>query len=274
MKIIALAVAIPLLTFGAASTAGKHQQTRFFRQYKGTPLKPNASGDPVVVNAASFLPGVSPGGLATVFGENLTDVSGVIAANAVPLPTRLAGVEVDVNGIPAPLYSVAYADGEDQINFQVPFETDTGPGAAEIDIFSFGVKTASVLADSFTEDPGIFIYNGYAVAAHADGSLVTPGDPANPGETIVLYTTGLGPVTVDVPDGFPGPLHPLAYTQDPFQALVAGEQCGVFFSGLAPGFVGLYQLNITLPLDLPSGSLNVQIATPYATSGIAKLPVF
>jgi uncharacterized protein (TIGR03437 family) len=65
------------------------------------------------------------------------------------------------------------------------------------------------LSDSFTEDPGIFIYNGYAWA-HADGSLVTPGDPANPGETIVLYTTGLGPVTVDVPDGFPAPSNPLA----------------------------------------------------------------
>jgi uncharacterized protein (TIGR03437 family) len=47
----------------------------------------------------------------------------------------------------------------------------------------------------------------------------------------------------------------------------------VDFSGLAPGFVGLYQLNITLPTDLPQGNLNVQIVSPYASSGDAVLPV-
>jgi uncharacterized protein (TIGR03437 family) len=56
--------------------------------------------------------------------------------------------------------------------------------------------------------------------------------------------------------------------------LVGGEQCSVLFSGLAPGFVGLYQLNLTLPPDLPFGDLNIQISTPSATSAIAKLSVF
>jgi len=227
-----------------------------------------------VVNAASFLPGISPGGLATIFGNNLTDVSGVVTAGGTPLPFQLAGVEVHVNGTPAPLFSVAFANGEDQISFQVPFETDTGPGAVTIDVVSFGTTTASLVVDSFTEDPGIFVYNGFAVAAHVDGKLVTPDDPAGPGETIVLYATGLGPVTVDVPDGAPAPSNPLAYTEDPFQAFVGGEQCSVPFSGLAPGFVGVYQLNLTLPRDLPSGNLDIQISTPYASSGITKLPVF
>ena len=169
---------------------------------------------------------------------------------------------------------MAYANGEDQINFQVPFDIDTGPGAAQVEVTSFGETTASIAVDSFIEDPGIFTYNDYAVAVHVDGSLVTPTDPASAGETIIVYTTGLGPVTIDVPDGYPAPSNPLAYTADPFQVLVEGEQARVLFSGLAPGFVGVYQLNVTLPGDLPPGDLDVQISTPYATSGVAKLSVF
>jgi uncharacterized protein (TIGR03437 family) len=274
VKLITIALAAMPLLCAAAGPAPAKPSTRYFRQLQGAHPKPRNPGDPVVVNAASFLPGVSPGGIATIFGQNLTDVGGVIAATSSPLPLQLGGVSVFVNGIAAPLYSVAYANGEDQINFQVPFETDTGPGAVQVDVVSEGQTTASIITDSFTEDPGIFTYNGFAVAAHVDGALVTPSDAAEPGETIVLYTTGLGPVTVDVPDGVAAPSDPLAYTVDPFQALVEGEQCRVLFSGLAPGFVGVYQLNLVLPSDLPSGNLDLQISTPYATSGIVQLPVF
>jgi uncharacterized protein (TIGR03437 family) len=247
---------------------------RYFRQFRGIPAKPHGTGDPVVVNAASFLPGVCPGGIAIVFGQNLNNVGIETAANGTPLPDQLAGVSVYVNGIAAPLCSITSSNGQDQISFQVPFETDTGPGAAQIDVVSQDKTTASVVVDSFTEDPGIFTYNGFAVATHVNGSLVTPADPAYPGEIIVLYTTFLGPLTFDVSDGYPPRSNALAYTVDPFQVLVRGEQCSVLFSGLAPGFVGLYQLNLALPPDLPFGDLDIQISTPYATNGIAKLSVF
>lgn len=281
MKRITILLALPLLAGAAAQPPNKapapHNKkthVRYFRAPQKTAPRPRIAGDPVVVNAASFLPGICPGSIATIFGQDLTDVNGVISASGTPLPLELGGVSVYVNGVPAALYSVAYANGEDQINFQVPFETDTGLGAADVEVTSLGVTTAVLTVDSFTEDPGIFTYNGYAVAVHADGALVTPADPAGAGETIVIYTTGLGPVTVDVPDGYPAPTNPLAYTVDPFQMLVEGEQTRVYFSGLAPGFVGVYQLNVTLPGDLPSGDLDVEISTPYATSGVAKLSVF
>ena len=228
----------------------------------------------MVVNAASFLEGVSPGGLATVFGENLTDVSGVVVAGTDPLPTELAGVSITVNGIPAPIFSVAYANGEDQISFQVPYETPTGAAAADVQVFDYDQLEATITVDSFTEDPGIFTYDGnYAVAQASDGSLIGPENPAIPGDVIVLYTTGLGPLTLTLPDGLGAPDNPLAYTQDPFEVLVAGESAPVFFSGLAPGFVGLYQINLTLPGDLPPGDLDLQISSPYASSETAILPV-
>lgn len=238
-------------------------------------VRQQATGLPVVVNAASFEPGVSPGGLATVYGTDLTSVDGVIVASSDPLPFTLGGVSVVVNGISAALFSVAYANGQDQISFQVPYETPVGNGAVEVDVFDHGVQTAAITADSFTEDPGIFVYQGsYAVAtASTDGSLIGPNNPAIPDEVLVLYTTGLGPVSLNLPDGVRAPLDRLAYTIDPVDVYVANERCDVLFSGLAPGYVGLYQINFRLPRDLPAGNLDIQIQTPYANSRVATLPV-
>ncbi len=196
-------------------------------------------------------------------------------ANVTPLPTELAGVQVVVNGVPAPLYSIAFANGEDQISFQVPFETPTGPGAAELQVFDQGDQTADFTADSFTADPGIFVYNGsFAVAVSATtGLLIGPDNPALAGEILVLYTTGLGPLSVDVPDGVPAPSDPLAYTVDPVDVFVDGESSEVFFSGLAPGFVGLYQVNFRVPRDAAPGNRQLQIRMPAADSVLATLPV-
>jgi minor extracellular serine protease Vpr len=249
---------------------------RFFPQASRS-LKPSiTSGNIAVVGAASFLPGVSPGELVTIFGNNLSDVSGVVVANTNPLPYELANVSVDINGIPAPIFSVAYNGTEDQISVQVPYDTATGPSAALVEVFDYGESVGTAQADSYTEDPGIFTYQGnYAVALlYPDYSLIGPNNPALPGDYIILYTTGMGPLSLDLRDGYGAPSSPLARTEEPFQVLLAGRECDVFFSGLAPGFVGLYQLNIQLPANLPRGNLDIQIASPYASSNVATLPVF
>ena len=272
-----LAAAIPVLAQAQRPATAPARHQPYYRPRPRAQLLPQQrqSGGLAVVNAASFLPGVSPGGLATAFGENLSNVADVVVANSLPLPTQLAGVRVLVNGIPAAIYSIAFANGEDQISFQVPWETDTGAGAVEIEVLHNGFIVASEVVDSFTEDPGIFTYNGFALAVDwRSGNLIAPDNPAGPGDIIILYTTGNGPVSVNVPDGFAAPGNPLAFTADPFQALVDGEPAQILFSGLAPGFVGLYQLNLRLPNDLPSGNLDIQITSPYANSQVARLPVF
>jgi uncharacterized protein (TIGR03437 family) len=237
--------------------------------------QPRQNGGPVIVNAASYEPGISPGDLATIFGQDLTTVSSVVLAQSNPLPTRLAGVQVLVSGIPAPIYGIAYANGEDQISIQVPYESPTGPQAAEIQVYDQGSLVADFLTDSFVEDPGIFTYNGsYAIAEASDYSLIGPNNPAIPGEALVLYVTGLGPLDMNLADGWGSPTTPpFAETVDPFQVMVGGENCNVFFSGLAPGFVGLYQINFYVPQDAQSGNVQMVIQSPYATSGIAILPV-
>lgn len=261
----------------SASAAESHTASKpFYRQHRDQVTQPRQDAAPVVVNAASYLPGVSPGGLATIFGTNLTDVNGVILAGTDPLPTRLAGVTVLVNGIPAPIFGVAYADGQDQISFQVPYEAPTGPDAVDITVLSHDFETARLVADSFTQDPGIFMYRGnYAVALRGvDYSLIGPDNPVGAGDVVILYTTGLGPLTVNLIDGVGAPSSPLAYTRDDIDVTLAGEHCRVLFSGIAPGYVGLYQVNFVVPRDAPSGRLDLQIHTQYDDSGIATLPVF
>src|SRR5690349_4517893 len=117
MRLIAtlsLLVASTLHAGDALNTGG----TKYFRPHhapkQGAAPKaaPRQLGGAVVVNAASFEEGVSPGGLATAFGQDLTSVNGIIVAGTDPLPLSLAGVRVLVNGLPAPIYSVAFANGE------------------------------------------------------------------------------------------------------------------------------------------------------------------
>lgn len=260
---------------GAATPKVKEQ---YFPAKEAARQATRSGSGTVVVNAASFLPGVSPGGLATVFGTNLSDVTGIVSAGTNPFPLVLANVSVRVNGVPAPMFSVAYVDGQDQISFQVPWGTDTGQGAADVQVFDYGRQVAEQFVDSFTEDPGIFAYPKYgrlyAVALHSrDYSLVGPDNPAFLGEVIILYTTGLGPVDRFIPDGLGAPSNPPANTKEPFRVVVAGEDARLSFSGLAPGFVGLYQINMQLPTDLPAGDLKLTILSKYADSQTVLLPV-
>lgn len=258
------------------SSAKTNGRQRFFPS-KTERRHRNSSGTSVT-NAASYLDGVSPGGLATVFGTNLTDVSGTVYANSDPFPLVLAHVTVYVNDVPAPIFSIAYANGLDQISFQVPWETDTGQGAAEVTVYDYGTLVADVVTDSYTEDPGIFGFlqygQTYAVALHSDDyAVVTPSDPAYPGEVLILYVTGLGPVNQDLPDGWGAPSYPLADTIDPYSLNIASESATILFSGLAPGYVGLYQINFQLPFDLPAGDLPVTIYSDYANSQTVLLSV-
>jgi uncharacterized protein (TIGR03437 family) len=282
MKLFATTVAL-LIACSAPSFSGesspKIKKTPYFRPHysarKATGVKPRQADDSVIVNAASYEEGISPGGLATIFGDNLTTVNDVVLANSDPLPLRLAGVQVFVGGLPAPIYGIAYANGQDQISIQVPYDSPTGPGSAEIQVTDFGTLVADFFTDSFTEDPGIFTYDaGLAIAQASDYSLIGSDNPAIPGEPLVLYVTGLGPLNLDLVDGYGSPTTPpFAETLDPFDVVVDDEICNVFFSGLAPGFVGLYQINFYVPDDAAAGNLKIYIQNKYANSAFAILPV-
>jgi uncharacterized protein (TIGR03437 family) len=207
-----------------------------------------------VGNSASFQPGLSPGMLATLFGTNLSPVARIAAPGGA---TSYQGVSVTVGGRLAPLFAIANLNGSEQINFQVPAEL-TAPNMVTVQVNNNGsIGTTNVPLALI--QPGIFEYNpagslvSYAAILNPDGSIVGPSNPAARGSTVVMFLTGLGPMSPFVGTGQPGPV-PVATTI--YQPVVLGlDNTGVpvMFSGLAPYFVGLDQVNFTIPYDSQVG---------------------
>jgi uncharacterized protein (TIGR03437 family) len=83
--------------------------------------------------------------------------------------------------------------------------------------------------------------------------MVTDTNPVHRGDTLVIYLTGLGKVTPFVENGQPSPVDPLARTVTDPVITIGSVQLPVAFSGLAPGQVGLYQVNVTVPGNTPIG---------------------
>lgn len=227
-----------------------------------------------IANAASFQPGLPmSGGLASMFvhGPNF---SGTVQANGTPLPSELAGVSMLINGIPAPILSVSDLapqgkPGSQQINFQVPFEANVqrltnvfGYSAAALTSVELRYQGLSSFGLPLTTAPGIFtLPDGSGAIQHAtDYSLVTPQNPAEPGEVIIVYVTGLGPVrpAVDTGSAATGPSAIIGSYTSP--TVNVGD---VLYAGLTPGAPGLYQMNVRLARDLPSGVTQMYITWPF-----------
>ncbi len=210
-----------------------------------------------VVNAASFTPApnnaVAPGSVFSIFGTNLTGGE-IRSAPALPLPTTLGGTTVTVNGRAAPLY---YAS-PGQINAQFPAELSGITSASIVVTTALGSSPAEtavvapVSAGVFTLDG---LGRGPAAALHPDGRVVNATQPARRGEAVQIFATGLGTTSPQVASGTPAPAAPLARTLETPVVMVGGIRAEVLFSGLAPGFAGLNQVNITIPAAAPTGDV-------------------
>ncbi|MFB3777840.1 MAG: SBBP repeat-containing protein [Bryobacteraceae bacterium] len=225
-------------------------------------------------NAASFVSGLTPGGAATIFGANLSVASGILAAHSLPLPTSLNGTSVAVNGILAPLLAIADVDGREQINFVVPW-TIAGEQEATVQVVNNGLASLPVRVPVLPAQPGMFLIDGvHAAALHGMGySLVGAELPARRGEVVLLYATGLGAVDPPVADGAPAPADPPSRTLTLPEVVIGGIPAEVQFSGLAPGYAGLYQLNVLVPAGVAAGDADVVITISGQASNAAKLPV-
>jgi hypothetical protein len=99
---------------------------------------------------------------------------------------------------------------------------------------------------------------------HQNGSLVTTTNPAQIGETVSVYGTGLGAVNPTIANGAAGPSSPLSYAANTITADISGVTATVTFAGLAPGLAGLYQVNVTMPSGLTAGDNYLDLAGPEA----------
>jgi uncharacterized protein (TIGR03437 family) len=238
-----------------------------------------------IFNAGSYAPitnSVAPGEFVTIYGSGFT--SEAQSAPGLPLPNRLANVQVTVNGRAAPLDYV----GPTQINLIIPFETIEP--FATFQVTHNNVASNQVTVYTNLTAPGVFTIPsldgtsypagvGPAAVTHLDYTVVTPDNPAVAGETLVLYLTGLGAVTPPVSDGAAGSSNPVSNSNE-FDSITVDvlDQTGtdavspmVYFAGLAPGLAGVYQINFVVPSGLASGPGTVDVSTTEAYTSEAIL---
>jgi uncharacterized protein (TIGR03437 family) len=229
-----------------------------------------------IVNAATFVSGIVPGSLTTIFGVGLAEgVAGTVSTGGA---TTFAGTTVKFGGVAAPLLSITNQNGMEQINLQVPFGLPTGQ-TTNVEINNNGSALAVGGVPVFSAQPGIFEVplgggaTGGAVTDALSFQLITPNNPAEEGQPLALFYTGGGAITPEVGTGVPGPA-PAAETTLPALVTVDGRQAQVLFSGYAPGFFGLFQINFIVPEDVNCGtrSLVVRIGdsgSPVSTINLA-----
>jgi uncharacterized protein (TIGR03437 family) len=230
-----------------------------------------------VVNAASFAAApnnqVAPGQLVSLFGQNfLAAGSTTVTAGAFPLPKQLGPQNTSVSacGQRFPLYSVS----PNQINAQVPLECPTsGTVTATV---TAGGQTGTQTFTLAAAAPGIFTVNGSGagdgVIVHADYSLVNAAAPASPGETVVIYATGLGPTSPQFADG--AAANQMNNTAMPVTVTIGGKAATVTYAGLAEGWVGLYQVNAMVPSGLTgSQAIVVTVGGTYSSPGGVTLAI-
>jgi uncharacterized protein (TIGR03437 family) len=242
----------------------------------------NAGG---VVNAASYQGTVAPGSYVSIFGSNMVETDLLSNASGdgaswVPLPLVIDAVNVSFDvpsaGISVPGNLIFVSPG--QINVQVPWELQ-GQSSAQVKVtldeeYGYPLFGSVVTVPLANYAPAFFVGNGTIAAQDAiTGAQILTSNPAHPGEILALYANGLGPVTNQPASGAPAPGGPnLAKTTTQAVVTIGGQQVTPSFSGLAPGFPGLYQINATVPAGL-TGNQQVTVSIGGQTSPAVVLPV-
>jgi uncharacterized protein (TIGR03437 family) len=219
-----------------------------------------------IVNAAGFQPGpVAPGSIVSVFGSNLAP--SVATAQTLPLPTSLGGTSIRINGVPSPIYYVSPT----QINAQIPYEVSAGPATV---ILSVGLNVLPPVALTIQPSaPGLFMLGqDRALVQNQDGSLNGPGHPATPGSIVTAYLTGQGPLDLPVPSGSAASSDPLIGAAARVTAMIGGQNAEVTFAGMAPGMVGVFQVNLRIPVFAP-GDYRLAVGVGGAMSNAALISV-
>ena len=222
---------------------------------------PPASGQGVyiyptgVVNAGSLAPFTAswaPGELVSIFGTNLANTTQTDGT----LPTTLAGVQVMVNNTLAPIYFVSPG----QINAVIPLGITSL--TASVQVINNGTPSNTVVNYMSLTAPGVFNSITLPAIQHSDYTMVTPTSPAQVGETLLIYLTGLG--GVDPASG---------NSTQTFTASIGGVAAAVVFSGTQSPVGGGYQLNVTVPAGVTAGNAYLDLSSQDAYNSEVVIPV-
>lgn len=243
----------------------------------------------VTTNGASFTPAeTASGALVSSFGSGFPNGTNInAAATSTPLPTIWSGVSVSVNGQLAPLLYVGVGtrfggEGAFQINYQLPFEAPSG--LANVVVTQNGTPITAELLAVRTAAPGIFSMTqngqGQGAVLNQNNSSNSSSAPEARGRVLQVYATGNGaqllnsitrqPITLASGVATPIPAttnDPLYITSFTPTVTIGGVAATVEFSGLAPGFVGLWQLNVRIPATAPTGNAVPLLVTAGGRTG-------
>ncbi len=239
-----------------------------------------------VLNDATFQGAIAPGSYIAIFGSNLLDtnnLSGQALANnltydvatpsvsptdgSLPIQLDYTTVSFDVPsaGISVPGY--IYFVSPTQVDAYVPWEL-AGQSSVQMKVsIDEGIWGNVVTIPLQSTAPGFFVNSGnVADALDTNFKVITASNAAVRGQTISLYCNGLGPVTNQPASGRPALGNPLSLTTTTPVVTIGGQQATVSFSGLAPGIVGEYQVNVTVPTGISAGNQPITIAIGGQTS--------
>jgi uncharacterized protein (TIGR03437 family) len=226
-----------------------------------------------VVHAASDAAGmpIAPGSLISIYGSNLADAQG--QSSTLPLPTQQSGAQVLLGDTLLPILYTSNG----QLNAQVPFNVPIN-GEFQISVQRDNLLSIPEQLVIAAAQPGIFTVNqqgsGQGVVFKSDGvTLAQTGTPAVSGETVVIYCTGLGAVDPALPEGAAPPVLPLSNTVNPVTVTIGGRNAPAAFSGLTPGFPGLYQVNAVVPDGVSGDAVPVVVSVAGQVSPVVTLAV-
>jgi uncharacterized protein (TIGR03437 family) len=233
-----------------------------------TLTNPSYSAQSVVHAATQTAQALAPNTIATIYGTNLsfdTVAAGTSTVTDSTLPQSLDGVTVVVEGITANLFFVSPT----QINFLIPYLL--APGTVSLFVAHDSLAGPLVQLQLNSTAPGLFVYNGFILATHLNGSLISAAAPARPGEIIVVYVAGLGWTSPNTDAGRLVTSAASIVLAAQTQVLLDGTACpqsSLLYVGLAPGFAGLYQINMIVPPMTPvNPELRVQVGAQISPPG-------
>ena len=236
-----------------------------------------------VITAGSYgaFPSVAPATWVEIFGVNLATTLSQTWAGAdfvgTQSPSALGGTTVTVAGKPA------YVDfvSPGQVNVQVP--SGIPNGAQPVVVTTYGGSSTAYSVNVNTTQPGLlappqFIIGGRQNVVALFSNTLTYVLPVNvsgvatararPGDNLTLYGIGFGQVTPDIPAG--QVVQQQNALQNSLHITIGGVQANVTYAGLAPGFVGLYQFNVTVP-SVPASDTTPVAFTLGGTAGLQAL---
>ncbi len=218
---------------------------------------------PGVVNNASYTnsPGIARGSIFAVFGKDLGPQQ-LQVVNSFPLPTRLAGTSVRLTVAGQSADALMLYTSASQVGAVLP--SGTPPGQGTLTVSYEGQTSASVPVNIVDQAPGLFTVNqqgtGPAAVTDENFAWIARERPAYPGQTVILWATGLGPVAGDEAKApLPGPIAGVGAT-------VGGRPATIQYAGRSGCCAGLDQVHVVIP----QGTGGCEVPVVLTAGGVAS----